>query len=918
MTTIVGRDRELERVDAFLADRSGAGCLVVLGEAGVGKTTIWRHGVEVARALGFVVLLSRPLELDMRIPFAGLHDLLSGVLDEVLDALPDPQRRALDAALLRSDPVGLPPEPGAIAFALLRGLDALACRAPVLIGIDDVQWLDEPSAVALRFALHRLDSAVVRLLAAQRIEGAREAAVGFQRVFEPGRFESIPLGPLSLGSIQHLLKEELAVEYPRPLLLKVHASSGGNAFFALELARAVERHGVKLEPGRPLPVPETLSDLVEERLAALAPAAQRGLEIAALLSDPIVSLVRVAADGEVDLAPQVLAGVAEVDRDRIRFTHPLLVSAVAARIGEERRRALHRRLAGLVVDPEERARHSALGASGADLEAAAALDEAARLASARGAPEVAAELLEQALAHTPEGAVQERARRLLATAEATHHAGDPERALILALQALGLLLGGHDRARALLLIGEIDSRIAALEEGVTEAGDDAQLRARVQIQLSECCFGRDLREALRHARAAAADASAAGDDVLLAQALTMQSWFEGATTTAESEATLALATRLEQGSRVDVRGDFTSAYTRATFALWRDEHALARADFESLRRRAEQHGRVHDQAHALLNLAQVEWRAGSWQRAADHVEGAIALWPRGDPSARALTLWIGAVLAGHRGQLDAARAAAEEGLAAAADHLLFRARNLWVIGLVALSAAQLDEALARLEEAAAVFDDAGAMEPGMRLFAPDLLDAYLAAGKLAEPEAMADRLLRQGQELGRPRATIIGGRGKGLVLAARGELEPALDTLTAAATAAERWPVPLEQGRTLIALGTVQRRARRRREARATLGRALQLFERLGAPVFTERARAELRRIAGRTPTGQSLTPTEQRIADLVARGLTNREVAAELIVAIHTVEAALTRIYSKLGVRSRSELTRHVIGQSKRGADAP
>jgi DNA-binding NarL/FixJ family response regulator len=202
----------------------------------------------------------------------------------------------------------------------------------------------------------------------------------------------------------------------------------------------------------------------------------------------------------------------------------------------------------------------------------------------------------------------------------------------------------------------------------------------------------------------------------------------------------------------------------------------------------------------------------------------------------------------------------------------------------------------------------------MRLFESDLLDADLVAGKLQQAEALSDELMRRGTELGRPSASVIGGRGKGLVLAARDELEQALDTLGAAATLAERWPVPLERGRTLLALGAIQRRARRRRDGRAMLGQALQVFAQLGAPVFAQRAQAEIDRIAERTPSGQKLTPAEQRISELVAQGLTNREVAQELVIATHTVETSLTRIYHKLGLRSRTDLANRLGGRTDQG----
>ena len=650
-------------------------------------------------------------------------------------------------------------------------------------------------------------------------------------------------------------------------------------------------------------MPAELTAFVQERLAELPGAARRCLEVAALAAEPTERLVRAAADGEAELTPAIRAGVAELDGSLIRFTHPLLASAIVERIGDDRRRDLHRRLAGLVADPAERARHLALGASGPDPDAATALDQAARLARARGAPTVAAELLGYALRHTPEAAADAQAHRLRAMAEATHLAGDWERALALAQQALELLPAGPERARVLLLIGDIDDRIPELEEAITVAADDAALRTRIRVQLALNWWAEDLRESLRQASAAVADARAAADDALLGHALAMRSWFEGATATGDPDATAGAAARHEKTAGLDVPADFTAVFTRATLAMWRDEHELGRAGFEAMRDQAVRRGSLYDHAHALLNLAQVEWRAGYWDLADAHIEEATSLWPRGEATARSLALWITAVLALHRGQLDAARAAAVEGAAVAGRHLVSRGRNLWITGAAALAAGDLDEALDRLGSAAALFDQAGAAEPGMQLFAPDLIDACLAAGQLARVDILAADLERRGEKLARPRATVLGLRASGLALAARGEYEPALDSLASAAAASERWAVPLERGRTLLALGTVQRQARHRREARATLGQARQIFERLGAPLLAERATAELRRIAGRTGGGQDLTPAEQRIAELVARGLSNREVASELVIAVHSVESALTRVYRKLGVRSRSEL---------------
>ncbi len=903
---LLARERELALVHAFL-DEAGAGAaaLVLEGEPGIGKTTVWRAAIEHARARGLAVLHSRPLELDMRIPFAGLRDLFADRLDVVLPALPAPQRRALETALRLSDPGDRPPEPAAIAFAFLGGLEALARQAPVVVAVDDAQWLDEPTASVVRFASRRLGDAPVRLLLTRRA-GVDGAELGLERSLEPDRLSFIALGPLSVGAIRRLLVDQLAAPLPRPLLMKVYATSGGNPFYALELVRALKRPGRPLAPGEPLPVPETLGALVEARLTGLPPGTVRALEVAALLIEPTVASVAAGADGA-GLSPAVAAGVVELEGDRVRFAHPLLASVIVARVEPGRRRRLHRRLARVEADPENRARHLALAATGEDEEAARALDEAGRIARARGASDVAAELLERAVLLTPVADAGSRARRLLRAAEAASDAGDWGRARTLAEDAAALLRRGPLRAQALRIVGETNSNAEVLERALEEAAGDPALRAGISTALANVYVGKDFRASLRAGRAAVADAELAGDAGLLAQGLSMVAWFEGACCAGDPEATAARAAELERPTLDETRGLFTSTFTLATVWMWHDDHVRARAGFEALREHDERRGDAWGQAHALFNLAQVEWRAGDWGLAARLAAEAPELWPTDDPASEAALRWIGAVVAAHRGDLDEARGVAEQGFVAADPerNLLFRGRNAWILGACAFWAGDVDEAAQRLEEAQRLFDTVGAVEPGMRLFAGDLLDAYLAAGMVDRAEALSESLVHSGRELSRPRATVIGLRGRGMVLAARGDPDPALGAVGEAAAEATSWPVPLEQGRTLLALGQLQRRARRRREARETLQRAAGIFERLGAQLLAARARAELARIGGRAPATGALTPTERRIAELVARGLTNREVAAELVLAVHTVETALTRIYAKVGVRSRTELAR-------------
>ena len=236
-SAIVGRDEELSLVAAFLeAPAQLPAALLLEGEAGIGKSTVWRHGVELARANGFRVLETRPSESETALSFAGLGDLLGEAAYEVLPELPPPQARALEIALLLRDPGGAPPDQRGISTAFLGALRVLARRRSLLVAVDDVQWLDAPSLAVLEYAARRLRDEPVALLLTRRLVGD-DAPLTLERALGE-RLSRVAIGPLSLGSLHRLLRERLEVPLPRPLLRRIHELSGGNPFFALELARA--------------------------------------------------------------------------------------------------------------------------------------------------------------------------------------------------------------------------------------------------------------------------------------------------------------------------------------------------------------------------------------------------------------------------------------------------------------------------------------------------------------------------------------------------------------------------------------------------------------------------------------------------------------------------------------------------------
>ena len=291
--------------------------LLIEGEAGIGKTTLVRARIEVARAAGIEVLAARPTQAEAALSFVALGDVLEGVLDEVLDELPQPQRQALEAALLLGDPGAadaVSTDPRAVAVAVLGALRTLARSRRVLVAVDDVQWLDAPSATALGFAGRRLPAEGVRFLLARR-RGHEDLVTG-----ELETVESLTVGPLSAGALHRLVRTRLDVVLARPELRRLQDLSGGNPFYALELARAYRAGTIELR--REDRLPPTLEALVGHRIAALPSKTRDALAAASALARPSAELV---APSRV-LEPAVSAGVIAVEGggDPVRPSAPRL------------------------------------------------------------------------------------------------------------------------------------------------------------------------------------------------------------------------------------------------------------------------------------------------------------------------------------------------------------------------------------------------------------------------------------------------------------------------------------------------------------------------------------------------------------------------------------------------------------------
>jgi DNA-binding CsgD family transcriptional regulator len=914
---LIGRDDELRQVLTTLDDLPVT--VVLEGEAGIGKTSIWRAALDKLDAGGARVLSSRPTETESQLSYAGLADILDPLLERALTALPLPQQRALEIALQRADPVGGPPDQAAIAFGVLGALRAATETGPVVVAVDDLQWLDSPSLFALAFVAGRLRHDTVGFLFALRSRPFEPPPLALERRLREERVHRIRLGPLSLGALQQLLQTRLAVALSRPTLQRVHETSGGNPFFALELARALHQRGDEVSAGEPLPVPGELRELLRTRLAGLPREAEEPLLFAAAIPQPTVGLVAQAMEANPlpGLRRSVEAELIELDGERIRFAHPLFASAMYSETDGERRQEIHRRLAAIATNPEERARHLALCTSGADAGVASALDNAARVARVRGAPQAAAELSELALRLTPQREAESAHRRRIDAGSAHFEAGDTARALELFALAAESADAASLRSEALVRLARVhhyagDQRLAVelFRECLADPQADASVRADAAEGLAISLFflREELPEALSHARSAVRIAAEDGSRAAAAVALGTQGMIEAVLGRPEAIATLESAAALDEYARELPLGRQPS-FQLAVTHVWSDDLATACASLEEIRQRAVAQGDESSLPFALTYLSLAQCLAGRWleaMRTADEAQD-VAL-TAGQEIGRAFALSARALVASCLGREETARADADDALALAKRGTMFaEMTSLWALGLLELSLDRAAEAHRLLGPLVERVEAARIGEPGSIRFVTDDVEALVALGNLEDAAAQLERFEELARRVGRRSALGAAHRCRGLLASASGAFERALTEFGLALDEFEAQLLPFERARTLLELGAAQRRGKQRRAARTTLDEALAEFDELGAALWSERTRRELQRISGRAPSHGELTSAERRVAELVAEGHTNKEVAALLYVAPRTVEGTLSRVYTKLGIRSRTELARRL-----------
>jgi DNA-binding CsgD family transcriptional regulator len=892
----VSREPDMLVLRRFLGETSPVTCLVLTGEVGIGKTTLWEAGLELAADQGYLVLSARASEAEVSLSFACLADLVERVDPDVLARLPAPQLHALEVALRRRDPVGAPLDPFAIAAGFLSAVRALAERGPVLVAVDDIQWLDPPSSDAIQFAARRPSDGAVRFMVTRR--SGRDSVL--ERVLPAALVERFEVAPLSFGATNRVLTQRLGPALSHRVVRSVYATSHGNPLFALELGRWLVAAGTP-EVGAELPVPHVVEDVFGPRVRELSDAVRRALLALALSAGLTRSELAQVAD-PLAIEDAIAAGLLSVDRSRLRPAHPMLAAATRQLSSARERRDLHLELASVVDDPTLRARHLAIATVVPSADTATVVAQAADLALRRGAVQDAQELGAHALRLTPPDA-PERPDRLLALARFHSRADDMVGVTELLAEGMAELPRGRARAMGHLLLGEAaDTRGNELqvELALAEGGEDPEIRALALAKKSRLLVTSDV-ERIDEAEVWALEASSAArlvgrevEDsarVALAWARVLRGHPIDDLCRLELEPQpqgRLPETSLDRalGSRLAFRGELEKAR-----AILRRHVALAdeRGDLQS-RRLTQQllcdlelrAGNVREAGSLLDELGQGLHWMGSVRARFQSVLAAVTGIPKGARRWAAEVLETGSEYTQGYDRLEATRA----------------------VGLAALLERDAAEAVERLGAVREHTLREHVEEPGAFPVAADLVEALVQSGDISAAQQVAGLLRRAAVEQEHPWGLASAKRCSAVVQLADGYVDDAAADLEEAAAEYGALGLNFDRARTLLYLGALQRRSQKRVAARQSLEEATAQFDQCGCSGWAARARSELAQVSGRRSADDgALTPSERQVVDLAASGLSNKEIAGRLFVTVNTVEVHLSHAYAKLGIRSRSQL---------------
>jgi DNA-binding CsgD family transcriptional regulator len=904
---LLGRGPELEQIDRLVAEARGGsgGALVIVGEPGIGKTSLLAEAE--ARAEDLRVIKAAGIEAEATLPYALLGETVAPLLDG-LGELPEPQAGAIGAALALGPSPGAPGDRFATCAAFVSLLANAAEQAPLLMIIDDAQWLDSPSAECLAYASRRLENTRVALLAAARPGGEGPLGMGI-----PERISLSGLGREDARTLLGASAPEAASNVVESLL----EIAAGNPLALRELpAQLSEEQRLGRAPIDHAPVGSVaLLEAFEAQLAALGPDDRFAVLVASAALDRELAPM-IAACGDLGLATSALeraeaAGVLRIGEEHFSFSHPLVRAVAYERGAAPERRRAHSALAEH-CGPDARAWHLAAATLGPDTQAADLLEEAAGRATARGAHSAAADALQRAAHLSPDP--QARSRRLYGAALAAAVGGAYDRCAAL-LEPLTEIADPILRARARhgLAVVTMTGGTGLAPDAPVLLGDEAELVLPV----------RPATAAAMHADAALLAGTAGNFRLGVSESQRATAVLPGDASPmircqvhAMSGIALALAgdirharEKLDEAGHLLAQIDSLSPATQSVVLglharVCSGQEQTLRAELARLIEMAREADTFGVLPFLLAVAADVAYRIGDWEAAVRDSCSVELAEEYGQGGILPFCLVVRGRLRAARGETSQARAEIERGIALAQEVGSLMVVN-WgraALGFLELGIGQAEEAVAELERVEAFAEESGLADPMYLPWAPDLVEAYVRAGRLADAERTSSALGRRAKRAGGALSLALAARCRGLV-----ESEGFEARFERALAHHERADATFEIARTLLAYGSRLHRARRRVDGREKLRAALEIFERLGARPWIERTTAELRAAGAirRKPIADPdrLSPQEIRVALAVAEGATNKEVAAKLFLSPKTIEFHLGRAYRKLGIHSRTEL---------------
>jgi DNA-binding CsgD family transcriptional regulator len=908
---LVGRHRECASLNDLLVGlrRGGSRVLVLRGEAGIGKTVLLEY--VAAQASRVKVTWARGIEADMELPYASLHQLCSPFLDQ-LEQLPGPQRNALRVAFGMA--AGDPPDRFLVGLAVLTLLTRASETRPVLVLVDDAQWLDQVSLQTLEFVARRLLAEAVAMAFAVRDPEGQAALTGLPSLridgldaAAAGELLEIAVG----GRLEKRVRDRFVAEMHGSPLALLEFSRGRSA---AELAYGLDASS---SPSIQGPVASRVERDFASRLASL-PAATRTLLLIAA-AEPLGDarlLVRAAASLKItpDAAPAKAAGLIEFG-ESVRFRHPLARSAVYHGADPEERRTVHRVIAEAtdpVLDPDRRAWHAAQAADGPDEEVAAGLEQAADRARQRGGIAAEAVLLERATEVTPDP--WPRGRRALAAAEAHFSAAAPDRATELAAVAEMYPLSALDRARLARLRARIlfarsrsDEAAPLLLEAAaqfTAAGSPLARETYLEAISATIFAGRvhgptGARAAAIAARGSGAppSGSEAADLLLDGVAALLTDGYQTGVSALRGALELLAHEKLSTREAA-VRWLLLAPVALEAFIhyAW-DLHAWDTLSTRAVRL-ARDIGALGTLPPALIYAGGVHIHYGNFAEAARMIDEADAI---ATATGHAPHKYATLVLAAWRGEADVASGIIEE-----AKEQAVHGGEVSLLGVTGYIQGVLFNGLARYEEALEAART-GIEHDGFNFTGLSLVEHVEAAtrcGELDQARASLARLTELTSATDSGWARGAGARSQAILT----DGDEADHLYRTAIKEFGRGGVTVEVARTHLLYGEWLRRSQRRSLAREHLRTAHEMFDAMPAHAFAERARRELiatgEQVKARdTKPVSALTPQESQIAALAADGMTNAKIGAELFISPHTVEWHLRKVYTKLGINSRRAL---------------